>query len=138
MAVTDTYRRQHADFVELVGRIQPMLDPQTLPTQSRQVREMLSTLFGKLSVHLAMEDSSLYPRCQKHSNDKVREIATRFANEMSGHKSAVDAFGRKWTENEIRNNAALFSTETKKLFSVLNDRINRENREFYTLIDAAG
>jgi hemerythrin-like domain-containing protein len=51
---------------------------------------MLSRLFGKLSVHLTLEDSSLYPRCQQHSDEKLREMAKRFANEMSGHKAAVE------------------------------------------------
>jgi hemerythrin-like domain-containing protein len=138
MAATDTYRRQHDDFLELLGSISPMLDSAKLATTSAQVRDMLSKLFGRLSVHLALEDKSLYPRCQQHSDKHLREVATKFANEMSGNKSAVEAFSTKWTESQIRSNAAVFCTEAKKLFEILKDRIRRENTELYTLLDKAG
>jgi iron-sulfur cluster repair protein YtfE (RIC family) len=137
MAATDNFRKQHAELIELVRGIEGILDPQKLVADASKARAMLSILLGKLGLHLAMEDNSLYPRLEKHQDAKLREVAKKFAGEMSGVKPAVDAFGRKWTESEIRANPAVFCAEARKLFGILSDRIQRENTQFYALVDQA-
>lgn len=137
MSATEKFRKQHAEIVLMVGQIEPLLDPQKLTASANEVRSLLSTLLGKLSLHLAMEDNSLYPRLQQHQDPKLREIAKQYMKEMSDVKPSVEAFGRKWTEREIQANAATFCAETKKIFAVLADRIKRENTQFYPLIDGA-
>jgi hemerythrin-like domain-containing protein len=138
MAATDKFRQQHAEIIEIVRRMEPMLNPATLAAGAAEARAVLSTLLGKLSIHLAMEDDSLYPRIEKHADAAVRDAAKKFATEISAVKPAVHSFGRKWTEIEIRANAAAFCAEAKKLFTLLGDRIQRENTQFYPLIDKAG
>lgn len=138
MAATEKYRHQHAELVDIVGRIQQKLDPQTLASDPKEVRTLLSTLFGKLTMHLAMEDAALYPRMEKHNDAKTRDTAKKFIAEMAGVKPAVESFSRKWTEAEIRANAAQFCADTKKLFGVLADRIQRENTQLYPLADQMG
>ena len=138
MAVTDNYRRQHAEMMEAVQSLQPLLKPDSLAAGAAEIRNRLSQLFGKLSLHLAMEDNSLYPRFQKHADAKVRDTAARFAGEMNGVKPAIEAFSRKWTEGAIKADPAGFCAEATRLFGVLADRIRRENTEFYPLLDKAG
>lgn len=135
MAATDHFRKQHAEFIEMVRRIESMLEPQKLASAAAEVRGLLSTLMGKLSLHLAMEDNSLYPRMEKSNDASVREVAKKFINEMSGVKPALEDFGRKWSESAIRADAAAFCSETKRLFAILSDRIKRENAELYPLAD---
>lgn len=137
MAATDNFRKQHGEMFEIVKRIEALLEPQKAAASANEVRGLLSTMMGKLTLHLAMEDNVLYPRLQNHQDPKVREMAKQFMNEMAGVKPTVEAFGRKWTESEIRNNAAAFCAETKKLFAVLADRIKRENTQLYPMADAA-
>lgn len=135
MAVTPTLRKQHAEIVDVVREIDAALDPQRLAKGAAEIRSRLSTLMGKLSLHLAMEDNALYPSLEKHADAKVRETGIRFSREMAGVKPAVEAFAKKWTEAEIVSNAAAFCVETKKLFAVLGDRIKRENTELYPLLE---
>lgn len=135
MAATDNFRKQHAEFIEIVRRIESMLDPQKLAAAAGEARGLLSTLLGKLSLHLAMEDNALYPRLEKHGDANVREVAKKFMSEMSGVKLTLEGFGRTWTESEIRANATAFCAETKRIFAVLSDRIRRENTELYPLAD---
>jgi iron-sulfur cluster repair protein YtfE (RIC family) len=137
MAATDSFRKQHAELVEIVQRIERSLDPQKLAAGATEMRGLLSTLMGKLSLHLAMEDNSLYPRLERHPDAKVRDMAKRFMSEMSGVKPIVEAYGRQWTESTIRADAAGFCAETKKIFAVLADRIRRENTDFYPMADTA-
>jgi iron-sulfur cluster repair protein YtfE (RIC family) len=138
MTATDTYRKQHAELIEIVRSIEPMLDPAKVATATAEARNLISKLLGKLSIHLAMEDQSLYPRLVQHADLSVREIAKKFATEMAGVKPSVESFGKKWTENELRANPAAFCNEARKLFALLGDRIQRENTQLYPLLDKAG
>lgn len=88
---------------------------------------MLSSLFGKLTIHLAIEDKSLYPQLKSHADAAVRATAARFDAEKAAIAPAVHAFGRRWSEPAIRENAAAFRAETRKLFAALAARIKREN-----------
>lgn len=138
MAVTDNFRKQHAEMIEAVHSIQLQLKPELLAAGAADIRNTLSQLFGKLSLHLAMEDNSLYPRYQKHADAKVRDTADRFAKEMSGVRPAIQAFSQKWTEREIKADPSGFCAETTRLFNLLADRIRREDTDFYPLLDNAG
>lgn len=138
MAVTEPLRKHHAELAEAVGQISASLDPQRLAKSAGEIRSRLSALIGKLSIHLAMEDNSLYPSLAKHADAKVRDIGAKFAREMAGVKPALEAYGKKWSEAEIMRDAATFCTETRKLFAVLGDRIKRENTELYPLLEARG
>lgn len=138
MAVTEPLRKQHAEIVEAVREIDAGLDPQRLVKSAGEIRSRLSALIGKLSIHLAMEDKSLYPSLQKHADAKVRDTGVKFAREMAGVTPAVEAFHKKWSEAQIGKEAAAFCAEAKKLFAVLSDRIKRENTELYPLLEPRG
>lgn len=62
MAATDNFRKQHAEIIEIVKQIEPALVPQNLSANPASIKPLLTSLMGKLSVHLAMEDNALYPR----------------------------------------------------------------------------
>lgn len=137
MSLTDSYRKQHVEIADLVRRIETNLEPQKLALEAGAVRALLSSLFGKLSVHLTMEDNALYPRLEKHADAQVRELAKRFKDEMAGVRPKVEAFGQKWTESAIRDNAAAYCAEARALFGALKDRIMREETQFYAYADRA-
>jgi len=135
MSATEKFRVQHSELEEIVGRIIPLLDPAQLATELPRLRALLSTLLGKLSMHLAMEDNALYPQLLKHSDAAVRAMAKEFAGEMSTIKPKVDAFARKWNDSQIRADMPGFGADARIVFAALADRIRRENREFYALVD---
>ena len=138
MAATDSFRKQHAELAEIVKQIETALVPQKLTSDPSPVRPLLSSLIGKLSIHLAMEDNALYPRLKDHANAEVRETATKFMTEMSGIKPVVEKYAQTWTDDAIRKNAQGFCTETRGLFTALADRIKRENTELYVMVDRLG
>ncbi len=138
MAQADSFYKQHEELVEVVGKISGKLNAATVAAQAGEVRSLLNTLLGKLSIHLSMEDKALYPRLQQHADAKIRDTAKKFATEMANVAPVVQAFGAKWSESEIKANPAAFVEETKKLFAALADRIRRENTELYPLLDKAG
>lgn len=135
MSETKIYRSQHAEIVKLVQGVQVFLAPGKLPGAAADVRLKLSELAAKTTLHLAMEDGSLYPKLMAHEDPKVRDTASRFNNEMSALTGLFETYAGKWTEAAIREDSTGFIAETTKLFAALANRIQRENTELYPLIE---
>jgi len=133
MSATARFRTQHAELIRLVKDLQT--DAESPNMDGRALRSSLSGLGGKITMHLAMEDDSLYPRMRSHSNPAVGTMATRFSEEMQGIKSAFQAFSERWSAQKIEGDRASFRNEMQAIFSALENRIQRENNELYALYD---
>ncbi len=138
MAITDDYRRQHEEILELAGRLSGCLHEQELKDNAQEARNVLSKLSGALKVHLAMEDNSLYPRLLASPDEKVRETAKQFIEEMGGIATAFNDYLKKWTvPAAIRSNPSQFMAETGEILTALRNRIVKENDVLYPIIDRA-
>lgn len=135
MAATDSFRKQHQEILAVVESIEALLNPATLAAKAVEARALLSSLLGKLSIHLAMEDKSLYPRLEQHALPEVRDTAKKFSAEMGGMKPLFADFGKKWADAAIKADGAAFCAETKTLFAALRERVQRENSLLYRLAD---
>ena len=82
MAYTNKFRAQHGELLNVVKSIVQLLDANSLRNDAKEVRHLLSVLHGKLSVHLAMEDKSLYPRLLRHHDSDIRATTQRYIDEM--------------------------------------------------------
>ena len=136
MGSTKNFREQHEKLLTIVKEIQTYLTADKITAQADTVKNLLFQLFGKLNVHLSMEDKVLYPKLLNHANEKVKSIAQKFSDEMGGIGAAVTAYKSKWpTTASIKNDPESFIEETKKIFSALSARIEKENNELYTMVD---
>lgn len=136
MSRTQRYRQQHADLAALAAELERELTVATLTADPGKARSLLSSLAGKLSVHLAAEDGHLYPELARSSNESLKRMATKFAQEMGPIADAFTAYTRKWpTPSSIKSDPSGFITQTQSVMRVLKDRIRRENQEFYALAD---
>jgi hypothetical protein len=135
MAYTDNFRRQHQDLLALAGEIAGKLKAQ--PADARGLRNLLSALAGKLTVHLAMEDKALYPRLVQENVDNSRALADAFQQEMGGLAGTFADYNQKWQLDAIAADPAGFASETHKVFAAVGRRIARENSELYPLADRA-
>ena len=136
MPKTDRFRRQHDQLLEVVGEITSYLNPAAIDVNASDVARLLARLSGKLRIHLAMEDESLYPRLLKSSDPRISATADEFIAEMGTigvtFKSYMDTWG---SASYIKRDPNAFISDTKELFSALGDRINRENNELYPIVD---
>ena len=138
MSRTARYREQHADIARIVTDLEAELDVGKLAADASKARSLLSSLAGKIKLHLAAEDSHLYPELAKSSNEKLRTVATRFSKEMGPIANAFIGYVEKWpTPTAIKSNPAGFVTDTKSVMSVLKERIKKETQELYPLADSA-
>lgn len=137
MAKTDTFRQAHDELLAIAGELSKHLNVPELEKDATAARSLLSKLAGKLVVHLAMEDKSLFPSLERLDNPKLNATLATFNKEMGGIKDAFTAYVNKWgMANIIKADAATFVKDTKGVFAALSNRINKENNELYKLIDA--
>lgn len=132
MSYTDKFRSQHNEILLAAGEITKKLDT---ATDAMVLRKLLSNLAGKINFHLAMEDKALYPRLMERKNSSTNLLASKFMQEMGGLGQVFAEYNSKWQASAIRSDPAGFSTETRKVFSALANRIARENSELYPLAD---
>jgi hemerythrin-like domain-containing protein len=134
MGHTDTYRRQHKEILQIASEV-TKLTSDALTKDADRVRTLLSSLAGKLGVHLSMEDNALYPRLLVHADQAVSATAKRFQTEMGGLKSSFDTFSKKWSADSIRSAPQAFSEESKAVMQALSQRMDREDADLYQIVD---
>jgi len=139
MTATASFRKQHGELLTVAGEIGKLLDAARLATDATSARTLLSNLAGKLKIHLAMEDKTLYPRLMQDPDPKVSAMAMRFADEMGGIAEVFGGYMERWpTAKAIQEAPQRFVTDTQKLFAALSTRIDRENNQLYPLLDQRG
>ena len=92
MSATQQFRTQHQEILALAGEIGGLALPLVKTGAESQIKAKLNALSGVLSVHLAMEDKSLYPALIGSTNAAAKNTATLFRDQMGGIAAAYKAF----------------------------------------------
>lgn len=138
MRRTETYRQHHQELRTIAGRIESLLEAASVAADPNGVATVVRELFGKFSVHLAIEDNSLYPRYRSHADATLRTTAQRFETEMGGLGERFDAYRKAWPGPlAIARDPAAFVTQTREVLRALQERVAREESQLYDLIDQA-
>lgn len=127
-------RQDHADLVDIVGRLSKVVVAPTSPSMVELFdlrRELASTLIA----HLKAEDWALYPQLMASDDPHVAATARAFSDEMGGLSAAFSVYSQRWDAMSISQDWHSFCLETKDIIAALTDRIVRENRELYPLVD---
>ncbi len=138
MATTARFQRQHQEIMAIAGDFRATLDARTLGRSAQVARNLLSDLVGKLKIHLAMEDKSLYPRLLRSPDPEVRGLAERFMAEMGGIASVLVSYLGAWpTAQSIQDEPYEFVRDSKGLLKALAARVEKEERLLYPAVDNA-
>ena len=127
-------RDEHARLVKIVRKLSELiaLDAPPPPTELYALRrELTSTLIG----HLKAEDWVVYPRLLASGNSEVAETARAFSDEMGGLAQAYTAYAEKWGSVAIEQDWPGYCRDTAGIIDALTNRITRENRELYPLLE---
>lgn len=136
MSRTSRFREQHAEILRIAAELQGVSE-QRLRENADPARKILSNLLGKLNLHLAVEDRSVYPQLQSSPNPAVANMAKRFESEMGGIAAAVQVWGKRWsTSVAIQADPHRFVNESADIVTTLKKRMQRENLELYAAVDA--
>ncbi|TAN67556.1 MAG: hemerythrin domain-containing protein [Magnetospirillum sp.] len=138
MRKTNNYRKHHDDLRAVVGRLEPMLNVAGVTADPAAVSAVVRDLFGKFSVHLAIEDSTLYPKYAAHTDARLRQVALSFQTEMGNLSTRFDAYKHAWAGPlAIGRDPAAFVAATREILTLLKARVKREEDSLYDLIDKA-
>lgn len=135
--VTDMYRKQHEELVDLCKRLASTLVESSLAKDGQPARTLLSELSGKLKLHLAMEDRSLYPQLLSSAKAATAGTAKRLVDSVGGLAGVYsDYTGRYPLPRDIQAKPGQFVKETRAIIAALSERIRKEEYELYVLADA--
>jgi len=136
MGRTDNFKRQHREIASLAEKILDALNGNFDLQNATAIRNNLSLLAGKLNVHLAMEDKSLYHTLLAHQDAKISRTARIFIAEMGQVKERFSKYNAQWaTPNQIQSDWAGFRQATRTLFEMLFKRVAKEDKELYPLLE---
>lgn len=132
----DLYLHQHADLLRAAKALESDLDGGWRPGGAEVARGHLLHLSGKLTVHLQMEDRSLYPELLGSADPAVRAVAARFQDSMGGLKAVAAQFFHRWLGNgSIDADPAAFSLDARAVLGALAERIAAEDAQLYPLVE---
>ncbi|MBI3206316.1 MAG: hemerythrin domain-containing protein [Myxococcales bacterium] len=136
MSKTKMFRDQHDDLLKAAAKLKAELNADKIGKDAVPAKSALSQLLGKLSVHLAMEDKSLYPQLLKHSDQKVKTTASRFVSEMGAIGKVLADYQKAWPSDvALKQNPRGFVQQTTTILDALAKRIEKENGELYKMVD---
>lgn len=131
-----SYYNHHEEIRSITDRIKSELDINIIENNPEPITRIIRELFGRFSMHLALEDSILYPQLAISENKTIRDTATRFQLEMAGMKFGFEDYKTKWPDpRSISSNPHGFIDETKQILSSLEIRIRREELELYPMLN---
>jgi hypothetical protein len=138
MRKTDNYRKHHDELRVILSRLEPMLMVAPITADPAAVATVVRDLFGKFSLHLAIEDSTLYPKYAIHDDPKLRHVALSFQTEMGDLSKRFDTYKHSWAGPiAIGRDPAGFVAATREILTLLKARVKREEDSLYDLIDKA-
>lgn len=127
------FMRQHNDIYNELRKIEKTIEVSDLNQQYFELARKISTLAGKLQIHLSSEDKFLYPQLLK--DDKFKATAQQYIKEMGGILNDFTEYKNKYnTKSRIENNEKTLITDTKKIIRAIENRMRREENGIYKLI----
>jgi hypothetical protein len=132
---TSNFRRQHDELVELAVELSAVIESERAPDSVARIQSILNRLAGKLKIHKAMEEESLYSDLLVHERPDVRELAQRFQREFGDVYAFFLDFRAHWDAPRVDQEYAEFVRAGRGVIAALADRVARENGELYDAVD---
>ncbi|HHW01056.1 MAG TPA: hemerythrin domain-containing protein [Clostridiaceae bacterium] len=137
MANMNMLKRQHEDILNVMLGIRGTVRKENLERDAANIATQISILAGKLKIHLSTEDEFMYPALLDSSNSELVNVAKEFIGEMGGISREFAEYKDRYnTKTKILNDPKGFLQETERIFKILENRIEKENKILYPLIEA--
>ncbi|WP_411169183.1 hemerythrin domain-containing protein [Clostridium sp. MB05] len=135
MTNIDNLERQHIEINNLFNKINKNLSLSSVTDDLNGLVLDINTLAGKLNIHMRTEDKFLYPQLINSSDDKLKKIAIEYSEEMGSIHVIFNEFKNQFnTKNKILNDKDKFLVESKRVLTLLKNRIDNEDKHLYPKI----
>ena len=129
----DLYITKHRIIQDYLHQLTTLINGTLDRTNATLIAELINKTTVVLNMHLASEDSFVYPKLLQSSDTRVRSITQRYMDEMTKIADAYLAFHKKYnTPSKILADTAEFKQTFKKVRDALLLRMEREEKELYT------
>jgi hemerythrin-like domain-containing protein len=130
MHTLDGYRSTHSDLRQMLDDLRSLLTMEQLRIRpnAKTAYEMLCDLGERVRRHLAEEDRGLYPSLLIHEDPKVKSIAWGFISGEKPLRQTFDDYYNHWLKNCDFNFGDEFLDESRAVFDMVAQRIDREER----------
>lgn len=128
-------RREHAELLEIAGRLSAVVELSDPPPMS-ELFTLRHELAFTLIAHLKGEDWVVYPRLFSSSDARVAQTACEFSVEMGGLANGYVDYAEKWNSHSIEQDWSGYCAETRCIIEALTTRITREDRQLYPMLEA--
>ncbi|AYV55293.1 hypothetical protein CH370_15340 [Leptospira kmetyi] len=129
-------KKQHQIVNEYAHQIESEIDKAN-PNIGHLV-ELLSIFSASLLFHLNVEDMELYLKMESytHNSPTLVSLFEQYQKTMFGLKDTLLDYASKYSDPlTIEMNFSVFRDETEEILDHLRSRIDREESEFYPLIE---
>lgn len=131
----DNLERQHLEINKLFKKISSTINLRNIEDSLDELVWDINTLAGKLNIHMRTEDKLLYPELMNSDDKNLRNISKEYSEEMGNIHSIFIEFKNQFnTKNKIINDKNKFLIESKKVISLLENRIEKEDKNLYPKI----
>jgi hemerythrin-like domain-containing protein len=133
MQTLNSYRGTHVELRQMIDDLQSILTPELLKVRpnAKTAYELLCDLGEKVKQHLAEQDRSIYPSLLIHEDPRVKSIAWGFISGEKPLRKTFDDYHRKWLKHTDFKFPQEFLEETRELFDMLAQRIEREEQVLF-------
>ncbi|OVE70806.1 hypothetical protein CCS79_02180 [Clostridium diolis] len=132
----DNLMREHKGIFEEINYINESINNKKFESDLLDITTHINKLAGKLKIHLSSEDKFLYPNLLNGDDNKLKNLANSYINEMGGISDTFTNYKNKFnTKSKIMSEGnEVFTSETKKILVAIEKRISKEESELYKLI----
>lgn len=133
----DKFKQQHVDILACISALRDLVKS-GIRDNAAEISRMIIAMSSTIKLHLAVEDTILYPALQNAKNPALAAMGKRFQDEMTSIAMAYLGFARKWnTPATVSGNPEQFRADANSVLKVLYERMRREDTDFYPVIEAA-
>lgn len=127
----DKFQTQHASIHQCLKQLRAA-SRAGIAQNAKQIAGMISQMSSVIKLHLAAEDSVLYPSLRDCGDEQLAHLGEAFERDMEQIIPVYTAFARRWvTPAQVQADPEGFRADANVVLKALFMRMRREEREFY-------
>lgn len=131
----DRFKHEHRDILDQIAALR-QLTHAGVEHNAAAIARGIVAMSSTIKLHLAVEDRLLYPALQGAADPELARLGEQFQREMGAIAAAYMEFARHWnTPERVRADAEGFRADANTVLRQVYERMQRENRDFYPLIE---
>jgi hypothetical protein len=132
----DKFKHQHVEILSGIAALRT-LAKNGIRDNAAAIAERIVAMSSLIKLHLAVEDSVLYPALQRSGDVQLAGMGRQYQEEMKNIATAYMRFARRWNIGAaVAHDPEAFRLDANQVLKTLHARMQRENTEFYPAIEA--